>query len=92
MSFSCLIVLCPLTSFLFNDPHVEGGGGAVNPVLYPPSAVPRRSKCVYGQWRVHKHDEKVAEIYRASPDSQEKEKIKPESIKQAPITGLLWHQ
>lgn len=49
MSFSCLIVLCPLTSFLFNDPHVEGGGGAVNPVLYPPSAVPRRSKCVYGQ-------------------------------------------
>lgn len=38
---------------------------------------------------MHKHDEKVAEIYKASPDSPEKEKIKPESIKQAPITGLL---
>lgn len=27
VSFHCLIVLCPLTSFLFNGPHVEGGKG-----------------------------------------------------------------
>lgn len=76
-------MLCPLTSFLFNSPHVEGGGGAVNPVPCLRSVEPRL--------RVLKsaHDEKVAEIYKASPGSQEKEKIKPESIKQAPITGLL---
>lgn len=31
-SFHGLIVLCPLTSFLFNGPHVYSGGGVVNPV------------------------------------------------------------
>lgn len=37
VSFHCLIVLCPLTSFLFNGPHVEGGRGSKScplPSLY----------------------------------------------------------
>lgn len=60
-----------------------GWGVAVNPVSCLRSVEPRL--------RVLKsaHDEKVAEIYKASPGSQEKEKIKLESIKRAPITGLL---
>lgn len=36
--FHCLIVLGPLTGPLFNGPHVEGGG-AVNPVPCPSSAM-----------------------------------------------------
>ena len=86
----------PLSCTIFNGPRVEGGG-AVNPA-------PARSLCaaapprrlVYGRggnWGAHKRDEKVAEIYKAAPDRREKEKIKPESIKQAPITrGTLRDQ